>query len=92
MNKYYQVSDLEETREFLAKNGYSLPYLLKLNESDRLEVGDVLLLEKPLGTPYRVKPFETADSIAKKFGTTPEKILENNHISTILPFSEIFIP
>lgn len=90
--KFYQVLDLEEAREFFAKNGYSLPYLLKINDSDRLEVGDVLLLQKPVGRPYRVKPFETAASIAEKFGTSPEKILENNHISAVLPFSEIYIP
>ena len=92
MKSFYQVTDLDEAREYFAKNGYSLPYLLKINESDRLEVGDVLLLEKPIGQSYRVKPFETAASIAKKFNITEEKLLENNRTDRILPFSEIYIP
>ena len=91
MENFYQVFDVEEALAYFAEQGYPVPFLLKLNGSERIEVGDVLLLRKPEGRPYRVRPFETAESVGRKFGISPAEILEKNRISQLTPFQEIYL-
>ena len=91
MERFYQVWEVEEALAYFAEHNYPVTYLLKLNELDRICVGDVLLLGRPEGRAYRVRPFETAESIAEKFGTTAERIREVNRIEEVVPFSEIFV-
>ena len=91
MENFYQVWDVEEALAYFAENGYPVSYLLKLNGSDRVEVGDVLLLRRPSGRPYRGRPFETVDSIAEKFGVSAERIREENRLTEVVPFTEIYL-
>ncbi len=49
---------------------------------EEVSAGDILLIEREKNT-YLVKPTDTIEEIAKKFGVLPEHILEKNHIPYI---------
>lgn len=46
------------------------------------ESGDVLILKRPMGIRYNVKPLETLDDISQKFGIDINEIIQNNNLST----------
>ncbi len=45
-----------------------------------VEVGDLLFIERSDKTPYIVKPCDTLENLAKKFGVTKQSILVNNGV------------
>ena len=42
--------------------------------------GDILFIKYVCGVPYSVKPFDTAESVAKKFGVDKTELLEKNGV------------
>jgi spore germination protein len=54
-------------------------------------IGQRLVIGFVKGQIYTVKPQDTIESIAQKFNTTPQKILEDNKIELIYPFLNIVI-
>ena len=71
---------------FSISHRFSIPptKLIELNKlTCEVEEGDVLFIQKATGCLYHVKPFETALSIAQKFGTTEHKILHDNGVEYV---------
>ena len=71
-----------DTAISLAKR-FSLPVckLIKLNNlKGEVQQGDMLYIESTDKELYLVKPFETAESIGKKFNISPQKILSDNGV------------
>lgn len=62
-----------------------------LSEEDICE-GVLLFVEVPDGTRYVVKPFDTAATIAKKFGLTEEEVLQFNKIKEVFLGQIIYLP
>jgi spore germination protein YaaH len=78
---FYRVVD-GDTALGVAKR-FSVPVtaLINLNNLKReIAEGDLLYIESQERTLYQVKPFETAESLGKKFNLSPEKILTDNGV------------
>ena len=41
---------------------------------------DIIYIKCVSGTPYTVQPFDTAASVAKKFGVSEKELLEKNGV------------
>ncbi len=85
MKKFFYRVQKNDTVSILA-NRFNLPVteiIAENNLKKEIEEGDVLLLEKNERPLYTVKPTDTVFSLAEKFGTTPEKILEDNRLPYI---------
>lgn len=80
-NLFYRVKEGDDLFKISAK--FNLPPTIIVAENrlkSEPKEGDVLYLKIPDGTAYMVKPEDTAVSIAQKFGTTEEELLEKNKI------------
>ena len=54
--------------------------LIFINQlKSEIRAGDILLIEREKRV-YMVKPTDTIEKIAKRFSTSPEQILADNHI------------
>lgn len=53
--------------------------------------GQRLVISKISGIVYKVKPADNIDSIAKNFGVTKDKILNDNKTDMLFPFMDIII-
>ena len=42
--------------------------------------GDIIFIKNVCGNPYVVEPFDTAESVAKKFGVEKSELLEKNGV------------
>lgn len=56
-----------------------------------IHTGQRLVIPKIEGKVYRVKPGDTAESIAIKFNITAEELLAQNKAELIYPFMELII-
>ena len=82
MKKFFVRVEENQTVLSIA-NKFCIPatYLIKQNGLKKeISAGDVLFVESTDRTLYRVKPHDTAESIALKFGLSPKKILEDNGV------------
>ncbi len=82
MKKFFYRVNSGDTLVSVAEK-FSLPItsLIKLNAlSSDISEGDLLYVESTEQTLYRVKPFDTAESLGKRFGVPPEKILSDNGV------------
>ncbi|MDE6474783.1 MAG: LysM peptidoglycan-binding domain-containing protein [Clostridia bacterium] len=55
-------------------------------------VGMRLVVEENQGEYYTVQPFDTLESIAKKFGSSAQKISELNGVERVFLGQRVFIP
>ena len=55
-------------------------------------VGMRLIVEENQGDYYTVQPFDTLESVAKKFGVASQRIAELNSVERIFIGQKIFIP
>ena len=55
-------------------------------------VGMRLIIEENQGEYYTVQPFDTLESIARKFGINSQRIVELNAVERVFIGQKIFIP
>ena len=54
--------------------------------------GDVIFVEKPSGRVYSVRPFDTIESIAAKFGVSAEEIKRANGVDYAFYGLDLIVP
>jgi LysM repeat protein len=92
MQKFVYKVETGDTLQAIAtqfntvEEGILLDNLLSGNE--QLYVGQRLLITVQKGTRYMVKPFESAEDIAKRFGITRAELLQKNGIK---PSGDVFL-
>ena len=80
-NFFYRVADGETILSISQK--ISVPPLLIIKTNglkNEVSEGDLLYVEKHLGTLYKVQPFDTIKSVAEKFGVSENSIIEKNGV------------
>ena len=80
-NLFYRVKTGDDLLSVSAK--FSVPAGIIVADNalkKELTEGDVLFLRRSGGKFYTVKPEDTLESVAEKFGVSPENILEKNKI------------
>ncbi len=89
--RIYRVKKGESISSVAALHGLPEALLAGYNRVAAVQEGDLLALPDAAGRLYTVSPFETLESVAKKFNVTPAYILEKNNIDALYPFMEILI-
>ena len=82
MEKFFYRVESGDT-VFALSRRFNIPVtiIVKLNNLKcEIEQGDLLYLERGQYRIYKVRPFESAESVAQKFNTTPQKILSDNGV------------
>lgn len=84
----YRVSENEKIEDVARKFGVSVSRILADNNCrpEQIDSGIRLIICKPEGREYVVKPFDTIQSIALREGVSESKLRENNNI-----YGEVFI-
>lgn len=77
----YKVKHQDDLDLLYTKLGVSKTVLLKYNNLQKIEVGDMLFI--PNFQVYFVKPADTLNSIAKKFNVSVDEIKRKNKINNI---------
>lgn len=78
---FYRVREGDTLTGLSIKFSIPICWLIKCNNlTAEVSAGDLLYVESVERALYRVKPFDTAESIGKKFGVSPEKILSENGV------------
>lgn len=80
-NFFYRVSKNDTVLSVALK--FCLPPLVIIKENSltsEICEGDILYIKRISGTPYVVQPFDSAKSVAKKFGVSEEELLEKNGV------------
>ena len=78
---FYRVTEEDTVFSLSQKFSLSTLAIIKLNNlTCEISAGDLLYIETSDSVLYRVKPFETAESVGKKFNVSPEKILFDNGV------------
>ena len=82
------------TLENLAEKYHTTPLAIKnLNDLHTdIFIGMRLVIEENQGENYTVQPFDTLESIAKKFGVSLQRIKDLNGIERVFIGQKIFIP
>ena len=81
---FYRVNDGDSVFSVAERFKVSVTALIKQNNLLReIEAGDLLYIESEPCTLYKVKAEDTIFSLAKKFGTTEQKILSDNCVPYI---------
>ena len=82
MEKFFYSVEEGDTL-YLVANKLSVPSIsiVKNNNLKReLQAGDLIYVEKDNCTVYKVMPFDTAKSVAKKFGVNEQELLKKNGV------------
>lgn len=82
-------TSLEELAEHYHTSVYAIKKLNNLKGD--IFVGMRLIIEKADGFYYTVQPFDTIQSIAKKFGVSVEGIAELNGVERVFLGQKIFV-
>ena len=81
---FYRVSEGDSIFDIALAFNIPPTVIIKQNNLAReVEAGDMLYFECEDCTLYKVQPCDTLFSIAKKFNTTEQKILEDNCVPYI---------
>lgn len=90
---FYRVLKGESVLSVGAKFNVSPFLIVKSNNltADLCE-GDVIFVERPHGRQYAVKPFETVEDVAAKFGVFAEDIKRVNGVDYLFYGLKIIIP
>ena len=78
---FYRVNEGDTLSGLALKFSIPMCWLIKSNNlTSEISAGDLLYVETSDRTLYRVNPFDTAESIGKRFGVSPDKILSENGV------------
>lgn len=77
----YKVQQ-NDTKQSIAKL-FNVPQKNIISDKDKLSNGDRVIVDLTKVQEYIVMPLDTLDSIANKFGTTPQQIASKNGIKAI---------
>ncbi len=77
----YKVQQ-NDTKQSISKL-FNVPQKNIISDKDNLSNGDRVIVDLTKVQEYVVMPFDTLDSIANKFGTTPQQIASKNDIKAI---------
>ena len=81
---FYRVEEGDTILSLSEKFRMSACKIIKQNNLKKeISCGDILCIESGGQRLYKVNPFDTASSVAKKFNTTEEKILTDNGVEYI---------
>ena len=79
---FYRVQEGDSVFSISEKFDIPVCIIIKLNNLKKdVSVGDVLYLKNERKTRYRVKPFDTAESVAQKFCIDKRRLLEENGVN-----------
>lgn len=80
----YRVREGESLQDVARKFGVRAEKILADSNCapDQFDRGICLLIRRPEGREYVVKPFDTLQSVAEKFGVSKEKIMSDNCLDT----------
>lgn len=71
--------------EYIVKNEETVLDLMsrgfEVNVNCNISEGDLIILRRPRSIMHQVKPLETIDDIAKKYGVTVDYIMEVNYLT-----------
>jgi len=79
-----QIQCQETLKTIAEKFNVSEEILKQFNKVEKLQIGDRLLVPIDVKYMHVVKPMETLQSISKTYQTTPEKIKDDNKISSAI--------
>jgi len=82
MNKFVHTVEKNQTLTYIAKLYNTTPNAVSAGNKTPLHVGQRLLIFAQEGTRHTVQPFETLGKLAKKYGTTEQKLMELNNLSS----------
>ncbi|MBR5192460.1 MAG: LysM peptidoglycan-binding domain-containing protein [Clostridia bacterium] len=85
MEKFFYRVNSEDTVNLLCSK-FNLPigvFVSINNLKKEIEEGDLVVIEKCNNKLYFVQPLDTIKSVAKKFGTTEERLKELNKVDYI---------
>lgn len=74
---------------------FNLPQTVIINDnglSDEVKEGDVVLIRKLSGTVYRVKPFDTLESVAERFNVSAKTLSAANNVDYLFYGLNLIIP
>lgn len=78
---FYRVNEGETLFSVCEKLGVPPVTVIKENNlKNEISFGDLLYIEQGDCFIYKVTPFDTAKSIAQKFGISEEKLLRDNNV------------
>ncbi|MBQ9486163.1 MAG: LysM peptidoglycan-binding domain-containing protein [Clostridia bacterium] len=92
-NFFYRVAENDGVLSLAKRFGVSPAAIVKDNAlSKEISAGDVLFIRKTEGELYTVKPFDTLEEVAARFGVSPEKLAEYNGVEYLFYGLTIVIP
>ena len=78
---FYRVLDGDTVISVAEKFKIPVGSIIELNSlNEESSCGDLLYLEKECKRAYRVKPFDTPQSISEKFNLSETEILKKNNV------------
>ncbi len=80
----YRVREGESPQDVAKKFGMNADKILADSNcsTEQFDEGICLLICRPSGREYVVKPFDTLRGIAEKYGVSEEKIISNNRLTS----------
>ncbi|MDE6605076.1 MAG: LysM peptidoglycan-binding domain-containing protein [Clostridia bacterium] len=88
-----RINDETSLEELADKHHTTVAAIKKLNNLHcDVFVGMRLVIEENQGTYYTVQPFDTLESIARKFGASAQRIMELNGVERVFIGQRVFIP
>lgn len=92
-NFFYRVGKGESVLSLAKKFGVPPTAIIKDNAlSSDISEGDVLFIRQISGRTYSVRPLETAEEIAEKFGVLPEALKTLNGVDYVFYGLDLIIP
>lgn len=88
----YKVELGDNVKNIAEKYQTTPMVIIRINNLKReVEVGEFILIEKLFGIEYVVKPKDTIESIAKKFGCSAITLMTNNMTDFIFVGQKIYV-
>jgi LysM repeat protein len=88
----YKVKENDTLSQIALNLKSTTAKIQSLNGVERCREGERLLVEVLYGEPYTVKPFDTVEKIALRFGIRADAIREHNGISEVFVGEVIMLP
>lgn len=88
----YKVERGDNIKNIAEKNQTTPIVIIRTNNLQKeVEVGEFVVIEKLLGVEYIVKPRDTIENIAKRFGCSPISLMTNNMTDFIFVGQKIYV-
>jgi LysM repeat protein len=93
MEKVVRVIEGDTAVKISKRYGVPAYIILKYNGVNEIREGMRLIIPEPRGEKYVVKPLDTLGSIARAYGVSEQKLVENNNgINSVFLGQIIYIP